>query len=164
MGMCMIIGKAIPTHDINIAECVNSCLKRARQMPITVLIKFIRNMFQHWFHDRYGEAVMVTTPFNLWAAKQLSKRFNDAHHFVVKPINRVEFEVKGRKMDGLVNLSKKTCSCFEFQTDLLLCSHAITTISKCKCEVVKFYAEYNKTTFLVEGYAGSILLVGHPSD
>ncbi|EOY12401.1 Uncharacterized protein TCM_030916 [Theobroma cacao] len=53
----------------NIAKCVNSCLKHARQMPITVLIEFIRDMFQHWFHDRYEEAVKVTTPFSLWVAK-----------------------------------------------------------------------------------------------
>ncbi|WRX12419.1 Transposase [Theobroma cacao] len=49
----------------NIAECVNSYLKHARQMPITILIEFIIDMFQHWFHDRYEEAVKVTTPFNL---------------------------------------------------------------------------------------------------
>ncbi|XP_017973139.1 PREDICTED: uncharacterized protein LOC108661376 [Theobroma cacao] len=98
----------------NIAECVNSCLKHARQMSITVLIAFIRDMFQHWFHERYEEAVKVTTPLSPWVARQLSKRFNDAHRFLVKLINRVEFEVKDRKMDGLVNLSKKTCSCCEF--------------------------------------------------
>ncbi|XP_017974518.1 PREDICTED: uncharacterized protein LOC108661589 [Theobroma cacao] len=95
----------------NIAKYVNSCLKHARQMPITVLIKFIRGMFQRWFRDRYEEAFKVTTPLSPWVARQLSKWFNDAHHFVVKPINRVEFKVKDEKMDGLVNLSKKTCSC-----------------------------------------------------
>ncbi|XP_017985321.1 PREDICTED: uncharacterized protein LOC108663931 [Theobroma cacao] len=89
----------------NIAECVNSCLKHARQMSITVLIEFIRDMFQ------------------------------------LKPINRVEFEVKDGKMDGLVNLSRKTCSCS-----------------------IEFCADYYKTTFFVEGYSGSIRPVGHPSE
>ncbi|WRX24580.1 zinc finger protein [Theobroma cacao] len=112
----------------NIAECVNSCLKHARQMLITVLIEFIRDMFQRWFHER----------------------FNDAHRFLVKPINRVEFEVKNGKMDGLVNLSRNTCSCCEFQTDLLPCSHAITVISKCNREAIEF--------------CGSIRPVGHPSE
>ncbi|XP_017979855.1 PREDICTED: uncharacterized protein LOC108662786 [Theobroma cacao] len=112
----------------NIVERVNSCLKHARQMSITVLIEFIRDMFQRWFHDRYEEAVKVTTPLSPWVARQLSKWFNDAHRFVVKLINQVEFKVKDKKMDGLVNLSTKTCSCCEFQIDLLPCSHAIVAI------------------------------------
>ncbi|WRX18124.1 zinc finger protein [Theobroma cacao] len=67
-------------------------------------------------------------------------------------------------MDGLVNLSTKMCSCCEFQTDLLPCSHAIAAISKCKREAIEFYADYYKTTVLVEGYVGSICSVGHPSE
>ncbi|EOY08806.1 Uncharacterized protein TCM_024013 [Theobroma cacao] len=35
----------------NIVECVNSCLKHTRQMLITVLTKFIKDMFQRLFHD-----------------------------------------------------------------------------------------------------------------
>ncbi|EOY14349.1 Uncharacterized protein TCM_033741 [Theobroma cacao] len=116
----------------NIAEYVNSCLKHARQMPITILIEFIRDMFQRWFHDRYKEAI--------------------------------QFEVKDQKMDGLVNLSRKTCSCYEFQTDLLPCSHAVTAISKCKCEAIEFCADDYKITFVGEGYARSIHPVGHRSD
>ncbi|XP_017982385.1 PREDICTED: uncharacterized protein LOC108663291 [Theobroma cacao] len=163
---------AVPVHQTrryqmmtsNIAECVNSYLKYARQMPITILIEFIKDMFQLWYHDRYEEAIKVTMPLRPWVAKQLRKWFNDAHCFVVKPINRVEFEVKDRKMDGLVNLSTKTCSCCEFQIDLLPCSHAIVAISKCKREAIEFCADYYKTTVFMEGYAGSIRLVGHPSE
>ncbi|WRX14858.1 zinc finger protein [Theobroma cacao] len=121
-------------------------------------------MFQRWFHKRYEETVKVTTPLNPWVAKQLSKRFNDAHRFLVKPINRVEFEVKDGKIDGLVNLSRKMCSCCEFQTDLLPCSHVIAAISKCNREAIEFCADYYKTTVFVEGYSGSIRQVGHPSE
>ncbi|WRX22746.1 Transposase [Theobroma cacao] len=153
----------------NIAECVNSCLKHARQMFITVLIEFIRDMFQRWFHERYEEAIKVTTPLSPWVARQLSKRFNDAHRILVKPINRVEFEVKDGKMDELVNLSRKTCSCCEFQTDLLPCSHTIVIeflvfFNKCNREAIEFCADYYKTTIFVEGYSGSIRPVGHPSE
>ncbi|XP_017980995.1 PREDICTED: uncharacterized protein LOC108663021 [Theobroma cacao] len=57
----------------NIAEYVNSCLKHARQMPITVLIEFIIDMFQRWFHDRYEEVVKVTTPLNPWVASKCKR-------------------------------------------------------------------------------------------
>ncbi|XP_017976535.1 PREDICTED: uncharacterized protein LOC108662020 [Theobroma cacao] len=67
-------------------------------------------------------------------------------------------------MDGLVNLSRKTCSCCEFQTDSLPCNHAISAISKCKHEAIEFCVDYYKTTVLVEDYARSIRPVGHPSE
>ncbi|WRX24478.1 zinc finger protein [Theobroma cacao] len=67
-------------------------------------------------------------------------------------------------MDKLVNLSTKTCSCCEFQTNLLPCSHAITAISKCKRETIEFCTDYYKIIVLVEGYAGSIRPIGHPSE
>ncbi|EOY18894.1 Uncharacterized protein TCM_043401 [Theobroma cacao] len=118
-------------------------------------------MFQCWFHDRYEEAVKVTMPLSPWVSKQLSKRFNDAHLLVVKPINQVEFEVKDWKMDGLVNLSTKTCSCL---FTLCLNIEFIVYFSKCKREAIEFYADYYKTTVLVEGYTGSIRLIGHPSE
>ncbi|WRX12265.1 MULE transposase domain - like 4 [Theobroma cacao] len=38
------------------------------------------------------------------------------------------------------------------------------TISKCKREAIKFYADYYKTTVLVEGYSGSVHPVGNPSE
>ncbi|EOX99464.1 Uncharacterized protein TCM_008145 [Theobroma cacao] len=97
---------------IRVKRSCKARYEHARQMSITVLIEFIRDMFQCWFHDRYEEAIKVTMLLNLWVTRQLSKRFNDAHCFVVKLINRVEFEVKDEKMDGLVNLSTKTCSCY----------------------------------------------------
>ncbi|KAK3199077.1 hypothetical protein Dsin_022492 [Dipteronia sinensis] len=36
----------------NIAECINSCLRHARQFPVTVLIEYICDLMQKWFHDR----------------------------------------------------------------------------------------------------------------
>ncbi|KAK3230912.1 hypothetical protein Dsin_002793 [Dipteronia sinensis] len=38
---------------INVTECINSCLKFARQLPMLTLAEFIRNMLQRWFHDRH---------------------------------------------------------------------------------------------------------------
>ncbi|KAK2655302.1 hypothetical protein Ddye_008354 [Dipteronia dyeriana] len=37
----------------NAVKCINSWLKFARQLPMLTLAEFIRNMKQHWFHDRH---------------------------------------------------------------------------------------------------------------
>ncbi|EOY00136.1 Uncharacterized protein TCM_009685 [Theobroma cacao] len=64
----------------------------------------------------------------------------------------------------MVNLSTKEWSCSEFQSDLLPCTHAMATISKCKRSTIEFCSDYYKTRSWVEGYAVPIRLVGHPSE
>ncbi|KAK4840195.1 hypothetical protein QYF36_001997 [Acer negundo] len=60
----------------NVAECINSCLKFARQLPLMTLAEFIRNMLQKWFHDRHA------------AARSMRHRLTDAAHLVI--LKRVE--------------------------------------------------------------------------
>ncbi|KAI9195630.1 hypothetical protein LWI28_016769 [Acer negundo] len=55
----------------NVAECINSCLKFARQLPLMTLAEFIRNMLQKWFHDRHA------------AARSMRHRLTDAAHLVI---------------------------------------------------------------------------------
>ncbi|TXG65495.1 hypothetical protein EZV62_006770 [Acer yangbiense] len=72
-------------------------------------------------------------------------------------------EMDGEK-DVLVNLSKKTCTCKEFQNDLLSCSHALTAIRFCKKKFVDFCSDFYKTNTWLESYSGLIFPVGHPSE
>ncbi|KAK2637575.1 hypothetical protein Ddye_032367 [Dipteronia dyeriana] len=55
----------------NIFECINSCLKFARQLPMLTLAEFIRNMLQRWFHDRHR------------AAQSMCHQLTDAAHLVI---------------------------------------------------------------------------------
>ncbi|XP_017978256.1 PREDICTED: uncharacterized protein LOC108662415 [Theobroma cacao] len=124
----------------------------------------IRGMFQRWFHDRHNEALNLTTPLNPWATDLLNKRFNEACHFSIQTIDRVEFQVIGGSKDRVVNLSTKECSCGEFQSDLLPCTHAMVAISKCKRAAIEFCSDYYKTRSWAKGYAVPIRPVGHLSE
>ncbi|KAK2648710.1 hypothetical protein Ddye_016199 [Dipteronia dyeriana] len=55
----------------NAAECINSCLKFSRQLPMLSLAEFIRNMLQRWFHDRYR------------ATQTMHHQLTDAAHLVL---------------------------------------------------------------------------------
>ncbi|KAK3218690.1 hypothetical protein Dsin_012660 [Dipteronia sinensis] len=102
----------------NIAECINSCLRHARQFPVTVLIEYIRDMMQKWFHDRRIFADSLHTQLTPWATKYLTERNEESTFYTVRPIDWNEFEVKNGAKDGLVNLLDKTCTCREFDLDL----------------------------------------------
>ncbi|XP_017985315.1 PREDICTED: uncharacterized protein LOC108663928 [Theobroma cacao] len=148
----------------NTAECINSYLRHARKMPITVSIECIRGMFQRWFHDQHNEALNLTMPLNPWATDLLNRWFNKACRFSIQAIDRVEFQVISESKDKVVNLSTYECSCGEFQSDLLLCTHAMAKISKCKGPAIEFCSDYYKTQSWAEGYAVPIRPVGHPSE
>ncbi|KAK0572686.1 hypothetical protein LWI29_035455 [Acer saccharum] len=66
--------------------------------------------------------------------------------------------------DGLVNLSEKTCTCREFQNDLLPCCHALAAIRFCKKKFGDFCSDFYKTSTWLESYSGVIFPVGHPSE
>ncbi|KAK2662164.1 hypothetical protein Ddye_000738 [Dipteronia dyeriana] len=55
----------------NVAKCINSCLKFARQLPMLTLAEFNRNMLQHWFRDRH------------WVAQSMHHQLTDATHLVI---------------------------------------------------------------------------------
>ena len=112
----------------NIVECMNNCLRHARQLPITTLVEYIRDMMQKWFHERRETASKNETQLSRWATKKLTKKNEYSHKYTVRPIDNVNFNVKDGEKNGLVNLSEKTCTCKEFQNDLLPCSHALAAI------------------------------------
>ncbi|KAK2653177.1 hypothetical protein Ddye_013033 [Dipteronia dyeriana] len=80
---------------IKVEECINSCLKFARQLPMLTLAEFIRSMLQRWFHDHYR------------AVQSMRHQLTDATHLVilkcmekcgfmtVNPVDWNIFSVKG---------------------------------------------------------------------
>ncbi|KAK2644599.1 hypothetical protein Ddye_019794 [Dipteronia dyeriana] len=99
----------------SIAESMNSCLVHARQMSITTMIEFIRDMLQKWFYKRQTKAEKTRTQLTLWATEFIKERNIDSEKYTVCLIDSVNFNVKDGNKDGLVNLYEKTCSCAKFE-------------------------------------------------
>ncbi|XP_052192796.1 uncharacterized protein LOC127801564 [Diospyros lotus] len=49
-------GKRFDIIMKNIAECLNAALTNAQKLSIQYLMEYIRNMHQHWFYERQGDA------------------------------------------------------------------------------------------------------------
>ncbi|KAK2644974.1 hypothetical protein Ddye_020169, partial [Dipteronia dyeriana] len=58
----------------NIVERMNNCLRYARQLPITTLVEYVRDMMQKWFHERRDAASRNTTQLSRWATEKLTKK------------------------------------------------------------------------------------------
>ncbi|KAK2655441.1 hypothetical protein Ddye_008493 [Dipteronia dyeriana] len=148
----------------NIMECMNNCLRYALQLPITTLVEYVRDMMQKWFHERREAATRNKTQLSRWATEKLTKKNETSHKYTVRPIDHVHFNVKDGEKDGLVNLSEKSCTCKEFQNDLLPCSHALAPIRHCKKKIGDFCSNFYKTSTWLESYSGLIFFVGQPSE
>ncbi|KAK0574116.1 hypothetical protein LWI29_018397 [Acer saccharum] len=148
----------------SIAESMNSCLVHARQMPITTMVEYIREMIQKWFYKRCTKAEKTRTQLTPRATALIKARNYDSEKYTVCPIDLVNFNVKDGNKDGLVNLSEKTCSCMKFQVDKLPCRHALAAIRFAKKPFGDFCGDCYKTTSWVEAYSGNIFPVGHPSE
>ncbi|TXG68965.1 hypothetical protein EZV62_003900 [Acer yangbiense] len=103
---------------------------------------------------------------NVFGPPDMSYQLLPAYCHELKRVNpdNVNFNVKDGEKDGLVNLSEKTCTCKEFQNDLLPCSHALAAIRFCKKKFVDFCSDFYKTNTWLESYSGLIFPIGHPTE
>ncbi|KAI9159772.1 hypothetical protein LWI28_001784 [Acer negundo] len=117
----------------NVAECINSCLQFARQLPMMTLAEFIRNMLQKWFHDRHAAARSMRHQLTDAAHLVILKRVEKCNYMTVNPVDWNIFSVKLKGNQWTVNLHLKTCTCNKFQMDHFPCSHALAAARYMRC-------------------------------
>ncbi|KAK2634777.1 hypothetical protein Ddye_029569 [Dipteronia dyeriana] len=98
----------------NVAECINSCLKFARQLPMLTLAEFIRNMLQRWFHDRHRAAQSMGHQLTDAAHLVILKRMDKCNFMTINPVDWNIFSVKRSEKQWTVDLARKTCTCNKF--------------------------------------------------
>ncbi|KAK2658704.1 hypothetical protein Ddye_005237 [Dipteronia dyeriana] len=131
----------------NTAECINSCLKFALQLPMLTLAEFIRNMLQRWFHDRHRAAQSMCHQLTNAAYLVILRRVEKCNFMTINPID----------------LARKTCTCNKFQMDLLPCSHALSAARDRNMDFTSLCADYYKRQTLIDAYSVPIMPVGHHS-
>ncbi|KAI9174822.1 hypothetical protein LWI28_023186 [Acer negundo] len=147
----------------NVAECINSCLKFARQLPLMTLAEFIRNMLQKWFHDRHEAARSMRHRLTDAAHLVILKRVEKCGFMTVNPVDWNIFSVRHKGKQWTVDLARKTCTCNKFQMDFFPCSHALAAARERNLDFTSLCADYYKRETLINAYSVPIMPVGHPS-
>ncbi|WOK93897.1 hypothetical protein Cni_G02598 [Canna indica] len=109
----------------NIAECMNSILLKARKMQITIMIEYIRDRCMLWFQQRYREACGVNTNLSKHYNRLISELDEKVKHYRTRKISTNEFLVLDNENNGTVDFLNKTCTCGQFQLNLMPCKHVI---------------------------------------
>ncbi|KAI9181867.1 hypothetical protein LWI28_019468 [Acer negundo] len=147
----------------NVAQCINSCLKFARQLPLITLAEFIRNMLQKWFHGRHAAAQSMRHRLTEVAHLVILKCVEKCDHMTVNPVNWNIFSVRHNGKQWTVNLARKTYTCNKFQMDFFPCSHALVAAREWNLDFTSLCADYYKRETLIDAYSVPIMHVGHPS-
>ncbi|KAK0580985.1 hypothetical protein LWI29_008406 [Acer saccharum] len=112
----------------NIAEAMNNAIKECKDLPITGVIDYIREVLQSWFHDRRTSVLKLSTQLTTVGDVAIGVKDERARYMRIYLITFYTFLVKDGDLDGNVDLTAKTCTCKEFDVDQLPCAHALACI------------------------------------
>ncbi|KAK2653143.1 hypothetical protein Ddye_012999 [Dipteronia dyeriana] len=91
------------------------------------------------------------------------KRVDKCNFMTVNPVDWNIFSVKRAGKQWTVDLARKTCTCNNFQMDLLPCSHALVAVRDRNMDFTSLCVDYYKRQTLIDAYSDPIMPVGYLS-
>ncbi|PHT98186.1 hypothetical protein BC332_32858 [Capsicum chinense] len=114
----------------NIAESLNSILCDERQYPVEAIFNSNAHRFREIFRKRYAEVDNSKTTFVPVVETILRENMIEGDKLYVNNINEStdEFTVLGYGRYAKVNLSRRSCSCRNYNLVKLSCAHAMAAL------------------------------------
>ncbi|XP_024009774.1 uncharacterized protein LOC112085043 [Eutrema salsugineum] len=124
---CKFPGFRYDVRTTNLAESINAALKSPREYPVIPLLDSIREMLTKWFYERERLSAKHKDPLTIEVEKKIGRRIEKGKTFIVYPVNQFanQFLVRGDKIDCLVDLELRSCSCGKYDLLKIPCRHAI---------------------------------------
>ena len=143
-------------YTSNIAESLNACLLKARELPIIPMLETIRQQLMEWYTKRRELEKNTQGKLVSKVAKEIQTKINErASCYRYFRSNEIIFEVKSGITNGeyLVNLSNRSCSCREWQFSGVPWAHALSVICGNKKDPQDFVdkvfsLEHHKNTYV----------------
>ena len=149
----------------NVAESWNAVLREAIEYPILAFVEFIRAKLMSWFSARGSTISASLDKFTPKVMEILAVNFESSAGFEVKKIKHLEYEVQNKEGYSFhVDISKRFCSCFEFQLLEITCQHAIAAAIVAKIKVDSLVAQEYTKNAMVAAYVGSVTPVINTDD
>ncbi|CAA7040430.1 unnamed protein product [Microthlaspi erraticum] len=154
-----LIRAAKPEYNIktsNIAESINSDVKKAKGYPIPKLLEFIREKLGRWFTKRCEDAVSLTTTHSRGVEYILAVRSDYAASMTAERIDTWCYHVKGGKRDCNVDLFRRTCSCGVYDVEKIPCTHVIAAATATNVLMSHYVCDCHSKLCLYSTYAHPI--------
>ncbi|XP_038891632.1 uncharacterized protein LOC120081024 [Benincasa hispida] len=148
----------------NSAECFNSLTKEYRLMPIVCLIEHVRGMLQSWFYEQRNYWASRTTLHSNYCETRLASETDKGRRYRVESIDCYRVHVRNNRLDGIINLHTKECTCKEFESLGIPCSHAIVAARERNIPIHGLCSRFYTVDSLMTAYAEPINPLGHISE
>ncbi|XP_057807889.1 uncharacterized protein LOC131022422 [Salvia miltiorrhiza] len=137
----------------NVAESFNSRLLWARRLPICSMVEAICHIIEKWFDERQEAAKTFSADVTPEALRKLTAELERSRRYEVVAMSPSTFKVKYSNMSFKVNVQTQSCTCFEWDMNLLPCSHAVAAIRHLGDDLYKHVGDYYQSAKLREAYS-----------
>ena len=117
----------------NIAESLNAAILEAREKPVLGMFEHIRYQLMDWFAKR--REIDLNAPQKQISVSSALKKIQEltawqARRYRILACSDTETEVFSleRSITYMVNISSRSCTCYQWQSTGIPCSHAIAAI------------------------------------
>ncbi|KAK6153435.1 hypothetical protein DH2020_013074 [Rehmannia glutinosa] len=141
----------------NISECMNSVLKGARRLPISALVRFTLTRTAKCLYKRMEDVAMAMESKKMWPDEILQKYHKQQRLALNHSVQMYDFQTqttsvitiapgKSRVRTFRVKLSAQECSCRQWKSDGIPCSHAMQACKYVNIDPTNFMKSYYSTS------------------
>ncbi|XP_038882314.1 uncharacterized protein LOC120073555 [Benincasa hispida] len=138
-------------------------LERWAHLPIMCLLEHVRGLIQSWFYERRNYWASRTTSHLDYCENRLATECDKGKRYRVEPIDCYRIHVRDNRLDGIVNLHTKECTCKEFDSLGMPCLHAIVAAQERNIPIHGFCSLFYSVDSLMAAYAEPVNPLGHIS-
>ncbi|XP_028081905.1 uncharacterized protein LOC114283284 [Camellia sinensis] len=139
----------------NAVESFNSWIREARHLPITQLVDSIRVNIMRQMTKRRIKAQAWPGVICPKMEARLVKAYNKGRSWLVSQSTDNVYEVHSFP-SVMVDVGKRTCSCFKWQINGFPCSHAVVAIRNSGLDLYDLVAEFYHVTAYRNSYEQNI--------
>ncbi|XP_028066080.1 uncharacterized protein LOC114269020 [Camellia sinensis] len=142
----------------NAAESFNSWIREARHLPITQMVDSIRTKIMNQMSKRRRKSAAWPGVLCPKMEARLVKAYNKGRAWIVSQSNDNVYEVHSYP-SVLVDVDRRTCSCFQWQINQLPCAHAMVAIRNSGRDLYDLVEPFYHAATYRLSYASSITLI-----
>ncbi|GMN58103.1 hypothetical protein TIFTF001_027205 [Ficus carica] len=154
-------GRRYAIMTTNITESLNSVDRKARLMPVGLLVEWLRELLQRWFVQRREKALKITSKLTPNAKKLIRTNFSLGLTITPWPADQFEYSVINNAAQiFIVDMSQRTCTSRRFQVDQIPCAHAMAVCNHRRIDPYNYCSNYYTKYFLYACYAHEVHPIG----
>ncbi|XP_038891731.1 uncharacterized protein LOC120081127 [Benincasa hispida] len=144
-----------------------------RSFPDGAVMKYLEDiglysghggMLQLWFYERRNYWTSRTTLHSNYSETRLASEADKGRRYRVEPIDCYRVHVRDNRLDDIVNLHTRECTCKEFNSFSIPCPHAIVAAKERNIPIRSLCSRFYIVDSLMTVYAKPINPLGHISE